>query len=137
MKLLFAILLLPTLLTIQSATDDPAKTAGPVLPAELSLPLYNLVAWYKLDEKAGDVAHDSVEPAADGRRSNAVVQIGSVPKLNFRSGFTLAARVKAKEGGFGQVVGSNGAGGLVVSLNQIKFASWGADWIADAYIPEL
>ena len=136
MKLLFAILLLPTLLTIQSATDDPAKTAGPVLPAELSLPLYNLVAWYKLDEKAGDVAHDSVEPAADGRRSNAVVQIGSVPKLNFRSGFTLAARVKAKEGGFGQVVGSNGAGGLVVSLNQIKFASWGADWIADAYIPE-
>ena len=114
--------------------------------AQLNVPTENLVAWYKLD----GTADDSIEPAANGQLSkgkwiehgglalsgNGQVHIGNVPKLTFRSGFTLCARVRTKEGRFGQVVGSNGSGGLVVSINEIKFASWGADWIVDAYLPE-
>ena len=109
----------------------------------------HLVAWYKLDEGAGDLAGDAIEPPANGSISEGkwkdgqldftgrtAIQIGKAAKLSFRSGFTLAARVKMTMRGFGQVIGSAGAGGLVVSLDRIKLASWGGDWLADAYLPE-
>ena len=100
------------------------------MPPELHLPLASLVAWYSMDGTGGDIAKDLVEPPANGPR------IGNPPKLRFRSGFTLCARVKLKDPGFQQVIGSNGSGGLVVALNQVKLASWGADWLVEAYIPE-
>lgn len=64
------------------------------------------------------------------------LHLGALPKLSFRDNFTLAARVKLKEAAFGQVVGASGSGGLVVSLDQIKLAIWGSDWVLDATLPE-
>lgn len=143
MNTLSAIIVL-ALLAINPNTKDVGLRQTPMFPIELKLPLANLVAWYELD----GTADDAIEPKADGRmvngkwsdglvlNGNGQVDVGKAPKLDFRSGFTLMARIKTKEAAFGQVVGSNGAGGLVVCINQIKLASWGADWIAETFIPE-
>ncbi len=130
MKTLAVFLLV--LACISACSADSARYAR---LAELHLPLSHLVAWYSFD-KPGDIIPDAVHPAADAKRGNGVYNIGNPSKLNFRSGFTLCARIKTKDAHFGQIIGADGAGGLVVSLNQIKLASWGADWVVDAYIPE-
>lgn len=67
---------------------------------------------------------------------NPPAKLGTLEKLNFRNNFTLAAKVKLKDSGFGQVVGASGSGGLVVSLDQIKLAIWGSDWIVTKWLPE-
>ena len=64
------------------------------------------------------------------------MDLGSPGKLNFRDNFTLAAKTKIVGDAFGQVVGGSGSGGLVVSLNQIKLAIWGHDWIVETVLPE-
>ncbi|MDH7482764.1 MAG: trehalase family glycosidase [Armatimonadota bacterium] len=119
--------------------------------ADISPPVSeHLVAWYKMNEGKGNVIHDSIQPSADGElnngnwaptggvifNGNGNVQIGSAPKLLFRSNFTLAARIKSSSTSFGQIVGSAGAGGLVFSTNQLKFAIWGHDWHVEQFLPE-
>jgi len=110
----------------------------------------HLVAWYKLDERGGDLAHDSVQPPADGRlihgkwvptgglslNGDGRVEIGDPAKLRFRSNYTISARLKSASGEFGQVIGSAGSGGLIFSQNRLKLAIWGHDWIVDCLLPE-
>lgn len=120
--------------------------AAPVV-AEANVPKQeNLVAWYKLDGSAGKVARDSVSGAEavvlggtwlkGGGLAAPMLRLPANPKMSFRSGFTLAARVKLRNAAYGQVVGSEGAGGLVVSPDSIKVASWGRDWVTDCVLPE-
>ncbi|MDI6829452.1 MAG: trehalase family glycosidase, partial [Armatimonadota bacterium] len=109
----------------------------------------HLVAWYKMNEGKGDVVHDAIQPPANGKlnncnwaqtrelifNGNGNVNIGDSPKLRFRSNFTLAARVKGGTTSFGQIIGSAGSGGLVFSVNCLKFAIWGHDWQVEQFLP--
>ena len=78
------------------------------------------------------------EPYYGPRRvtSGKPLVVGTPPKLIFRDNFTLAAKVRLKDARFQQIVGANGSGGLVVSLDQIKLAIWGHDWIVEKWLPE-
>lgn len=78
------------------------------------------------------------EPGYHGMRifRGKPIVVGTLPKLSFRDNFTLAGKVKPAGDAFGQVVGAADSGGLVVSLNQIKLAIWGHDWIIETPLPE-
>lgn len=82
------------------------------------------------------MAAEYAQPTAAYPAPRIPMKLGSPAKLRFRDNFTLAAKVKLSSGAFGQVVGANGSGGLVVSLDQIKLAIWGGDWIVDTALPE-
>ena len=107
----------------------------------------NLVAWYKLNESAGKTAKDSVtnttfpvlkgnwSKGKGGGLSSPHILVGNRQEMSFTRGFTLAARVKLK-GGYGVIIGSYEAGGLVVSPESIKVVSWGSDWHTEGLLPE-
>ena len=82
------------------------------------------------------MAADYQQPTAAYSVTRIPMGLGSPEKLNFRNNFTLAAKIKIKGSGFGQVIGANGSGGLVVSPDQIKLAIWGHDWIVNYLLPE-
>jgi len=106
------------------------------------------VVHFKLDEGRGDLTRDIAGVMAlitapkwlpggglamDGGTR---IVVGDRAELVFRNNFTLAAKMKLRSGAFGQVIGAYGSGGLVVSLDQIKLASWGSDWIVNTLLPE-
>ncbi len=85
---------------------------------------------------AGGAAAEYPQPTVSYLPTELPMKLGALPELTFRDNFTLAGKVKLKDSGFQQIVGANGSGGLVVSLDQIKLAIWGSDWIVEKWLPE-
>ena len=76
------------------------------------------------------------QPTASYSVTSIPMQLGSPSGLDFRSNFTLAAKVKLTSSEYGQIVGANESGGLVAGLDNIKLASWGHDWVVKYTLPE-